>query len=165
MALAFGTLLAGAETGQEYAVKAAFLFNLAKFVEWPEAGSPEPLLLGVLGEDPFGEVLDRSVNNKVVNGRPVAIKRASSVEQLTDCQILFISSSENKRLKQILKVLEGRPILTVGDNENFIRAGGMIALVLEQNKVVLEINIDQAARASLKISSRALQVARIVHRP
>ncbi len=154
-----------AESAQEYVVKAAFLYNLAKFVEWPDPQPKGPLFFGILGQDPFGETLDRTVSNKLINGRPVVIKRSAELGPLTDCQVVFIGASETKRLKQILKAFEGRQVLTVGDNEEFVQSGGATALVLEQNRVVLEVNPDQTARAGLKISSRALEVARIVHHP
>ena len=158
-----GVLPVYGESAQEYEVKAAFLYNLAKFVEWPDSQSKGPLIFGILGQDPFGETLDRIVNHKVVGGRAVAVKRSADLNQLADCQVLFVSASETKRLKQILKDLDGRPVLTVGDNDEFVRSGGTVALVLEQNRVVLEINADRTAQAGLKISSRALEVARIVH--
>jgi len=161
--LMFSVLPVHGESAQEYEVKAAFLYNLAKFVEWPDAQSKGPLVFGILGPDPFGEILDRVVDHKVIGGRPVMLKRSADVSQLADCQVLFVSASEGKRLKQILKDLDGRSVLTVGDNDEFVRSGGAVALVLEQNRVVLEINVDRAAKAKLKISSRALEVARIVH--
>ncbi len=165
IALLAGALWVNAESAQEYVVKAAFLYNLAKFVEWPDPQSKEPLFFGILGQDPFGETLDRTVANKLIGGRPVAIKRSAELGPLADCQIVFVSASETKRLKQILKAFEGRQVLTVGDSEEFVKSGGATALVLEQNRVVLEVNPDQTARAGLKISSRALEVARIVHHP
>lgn len=158
-------LVSNGESAQEYVVKAAFLYNLAKFVEWPGPQTKGPLIFGILGEDPFGETLDRTVANKLISGRPVVVKRSAELGPLADCQVIFVSSSETKRLKQILKTLEGRPVLTVGDNEEFVQSGGATALVLEQNRVVLEVNTDQTVRVGLKISSRALEVARIIHRP
>jgi YfiR/HmsC-like len=165
MALLAGTPWINGESAQEYVVKAAFLYNLAKFVEWPDTQAKAPLYFGILGQDPFGDTLDRTVNNKLIGGRPVMIKRSAELAGLADCQVVFVSSSETKRLKQILKTLEGRPVLTVGDTEGFVQSGGETALVLEQNRVVLEVNTDQTAKAGLRISSRALEVARIVHNP
>lgn len=163
-----GTVIAGAQPApvKEYQVKAAFLFNFAQFVDWPETAFPQgdtPLTIGVLGEDPFGGALDEIVRGEQVHGRTLRIQHYRRVEDAAGCHVLFISRSESARLEQIVGSLRGRSILTVGDSENFVRRGGMIGLLNERNKIHLRINRDLAAGAGLTISSKLLRVAEIVN--
>lgn len=147
----------------EYELKAAFLFNFAKFVEWPPkafAKDSSPLVVGVLGEkNPFGDDLKRTVRNKTINNRPLEVKEIQSVTEATNCHILFICTSEKKRLPEILDGLRDTPALTVGETDRFIQAGGMINFVLAGNKIRFEINDDAAKKAGLKISSKLLSLA------
>lgn len=150
---------------KEAEVKAVFLLNFAKFVEWPPeafAGPQAPIVIGVLGADPFGEILDRTIAAESVNGRPVAVKRFESIADLEPCHVLYISSSEKARLPEILAQLETAKVLTVGDMKRFARRGGAINFVSEQNKIRFEINKKAADRAGLKISSQLLKLARMV---
>src|SRR5712664_2499243 len=113
----------------EYQLKAVFLFNFAQFVEWPPTAFPEaqtPLVIGVLGEDPFGPYLDETVRGEKVNNRPLVVQRFRRGAEIRTCHVLFISRSESDRLEQILTSLRGRSILTVGDFEDFALRGGMI---------------------------------------
>ncbi|HEX2711650.1 MAG TPA: YfiR family protein [Candidatus Acidoferrales bacterium] len=156
---------AQSEPPPEYQIKAAFLYNFAKFVEWPAdafADPHAPLVLGIVGEDPFGSVLDKLVLDKTVNGRGLLIKRLKHGPDLRNCHILFVSSSERKRVAQILESLQGASVLTVGETQRFAQSGGVIDFILEENKVRFEINSDAAARARLNISSKLLALARIV---
>jgi len=149
----------------EYQLKAVFLFNFAQFVEWPATAFPEPqtpVVIGVLGEDPFGAFLDETVRGEKVNNRPLAVQRFRRVEEIKNCHVLFISRSERDRLGQILPSLKGRNILTVGDAEDFAGRGGMIRFVTEKNKIRLKINVDAAKTADLTISSKLLRPAEIV---
>jgi hypothetical protein len=164
---ASGTVSAAQDsrTPDEYQVKAAILFNFAKFVEWPDAAFPDsaaPILIGVLGEDPFGSALD-AAKNRTVNGRKIQIKRFTTVQEVTACHILFISSSEKGRLAPLLRDLRDFPMLLVGDMEKFAQRGGMINLILQNDTIDFEINVDAVKRAGLKINSRLLNMARIVH--
>jgi hypothetical protein len=148
----------------EYEVKAAFLFNFAKFVTWPPTAfdAPDaPLIIGVLGADPFGAELARLAADVKVQGRPLVVKHGTTVAQLAGCHVLFIGASEQDRLAQVLAILHqtGSPALTVGDTENFLSAGGMIRFVMEQNKVRFEIRPEAAANAGLSISSKLLSLA------
>lgn len=152
------------QSATEYQVKAAFLYNFAKFIEWPSDAfySPEaPLILGVLGDDPFGATLDTTVRGKMANGHPLVVRRFSHVQDLRACHVLFISHSEKERLPQILGNLRGLAILTVSEVDRFSDHGGVITFFIEQNRVRFEINIATADRAGLKISSKLLSVARI----
>jgi len=157
-------LEAQAQDAGEYSVKAAFLYNFAKFVEWPpEAlGGGSPVVLGVLGDDPFGASIDQTVAGKTANGRQILIRRLRWGQDLKQCQILFISSSERKRLKQILDALRGSSVLTVGDMEQFSQQGGMIQFVIDQSRVRFEVNVGAAEQARLRLSSKLLALARSV---
>jgi len=148
----------------EYAVKAAFLFNFAKFVEWPDdafADPASPLVLCVVGEDPFGDAL-RSLKGKIVNGRPLAIRYLTTIEELDRCHLLFVCPSEKPVLSKILQTTKGRSILTVGDMEGFTQDGGIINLVKEESRIGIEVNLEAAQRTRLKISSKLLALAKIV---
>ncbi|MFI5223309.1 MAG: YfiR family protein [Nitrospirales bacterium] len=158
-----GTLQAAAPT--EYQLKAVFLFNFAQFVDWPQESFPEaqmPLVIGVLGEDPFGTYLEEIVSGETVNNRRLEIQRYRRVDEMKTCHILFISQSESKRLEQIVATLKGRSILTVSDSDGFTRYGGMIRFVTEKNKLRLRINLEAAIAANLTISSKLLRPAEIV---
>jgi hypothetical protein len=150
---------------KEYQVKAIFLFNFAQFVEWP-AGAfvdpQKPLIIGVLGEDPFGAYLDDTVRGEKVNGRPLAVERYRRMDEVKTCHILFISRSETARLKQVLDGLKARTILSVCDIDEFCRHGGMIQFATEKGKIRLKINMEAAKAAHLKISSKLLRTAEIV---
>lgn len=150
---------------QEYQVKAVFLFHFAQFVDWPPSAFPEPqtpLVIGVLGKDPFGAYLDEIVLGETVNNHPLAVHRYARVEEITTCHILFISRSEEDRLEQVLVGLKGRDILTVGDADRFSARGGMIRFVTEQGRIRLRINLKAAEAANLKLSSKLLRPAEIV---
>jgi hypothetical protein len=156
---------AHAQYPSEYEVKAAFLYNFAKFVEWPPnlaANAHDPFVIGIVGRDPFGDAVEQTLLRKTLNGRPLAVQRVKREEEARGCQILFVSPSERKRLKALLANLQGNPVLTVGDVENFCKSGGMIAFTLEDNRVRFEINVDAAQRVGLRISSRLLSLAKVV---
>jgi hypothetical protein len=148
----------------EYAVKAAFLFNFAKFVEWPAdafAGPASPIVIWVLGEDPFGDALN-SVKGKTVNGRPIVIRYAANLGEVERCHLLFVSASEKTNLPNILLNTKSWSILTVGDMHGFAQDGGIINMVKEESRVGIEINLEAAQRSRLKISSKLLGLAKIV---
>ncbi len=147
----------------EYEVKAAFLYNFAKFVKWPEDRSLGPtFVIAVLGDDPFGEVLDRTFAGKTIQGRKAEVRRIRTPGPPSDVQILFIGPSERPHLSQILKALEGGSALTVGEMEGFTERGGMIAFRLGSDVVNFDINLDQVERARLKMSSQLIRLARNV---
>jgi hypothetical protein len=142
-----------------------FLFNFSQFVDWPPQVFPDersPIVLCVLGDDPFGAALDDVVHGEVVNGRALAVRRIRSVEEATDCHILFVSRSERAHLDEILRRLKGRSVLTVSDMDDFARAGGMIRFVTVDNKIRLRINVESARTAGLTISSKLLRPAHII---
>jgi hypothetical protein len=154
-----------AEEPLEYKVKAAFLLNFTKFVDWPAAAFAEPdspFLICILGEDPFGQTLDQLVAGEVVNGRKVAVQRIRNSPAPKSCKVLFIGRSVGD-LPELLPSL-GQGLLTVGDREDFIGEGGMIAFVIENRRVRFDINQAAAENAGLKLSARLLNVARSVKR-
>jgi hypothetical protein len=152
------------EPAPEYVVKAAFLFNFAKFVEWPAdafSGPTSPIVICVLGEDPFGDALG-SLKGKTANGRPILIRSAATLGELERCHLLFVSSSEKANLPKILQATKDWNVLTVGDVDGFARDGGTINLVKEESRVGIEINLEAAQRTRLQISSKLLGLAKIV---
>jgi len=158
---------ARAQAVDEYQVKAAFLCNFARFVEWPAQTSKapsEPIAICVLGQDPFGRVLEDTVNGKWVAERELVTRRISDASKAGSCQILFVSSSERKRLRTILGGVRSSGILTVGEIESFTAEGGMINFTLERGRVRFEINLEAAEQEGLHISSKVLSLARLVKR-
>lgn len=148
----------------EYEVKAAFLVKFAMFVQWPTNALPldvqVPLVVGILGEDPFGEKFDQWLRNERINGRPVQVRRAREAAGLVDCHIVFISASERTRLAELIAAFRERPILTVADEPGFASRGGMIGFFKESGKVRFEINAVAIESTGLKASSKLLQVGR-----
>lgn len=157
--------LPASAAGSEYELKAAFLFYFVKFVEWPGtafADSTTPLILGVIGQDPFGSAFD-ALDGKTVKNRTLKIKRLTPAETQCGCQVLFISPSESGRAAEIVKALDTVPILTIGDNlVDFRQQGVMVNFLLFENKVRLEINTGATQRAKISISSQVLQMAKVV---
>jgi|GEM_PF-96210 len=148
----------------EYQVKAAFLFNFAKFVEWPNETFSDPnapLVITVFGEDPFNGSLE-AVKGKLVNNRRLTIRRVKDIQEIGKSNVLFVSPSARKELARILEALQGQNVLTVGEDGAFTQCGGIINFVKEDNRVRFEVNVTAAERAGLKISSRLLALARIV---
>ena len=152
-----------AQTSAEYQLKAVFLYNFAQFVDWPPKAfsDSDTLIIGVLGDDPFGNYLDEPVRGEQVNGRPLVVQRFHRVSEIKTSHVLFVSRSESDRLEQILAALRGRNILTVGDTEDFCARGGMIRLSNEKNKIRMRINLEPVKAAGLNIISKLLRVAEI----
>jgi hypothetical protein len=157
-----GVRAAPTRTSTEYAVKAAFLYNFAKFVDWPDAPSQADFVLVVLGEDPFGPVLDDLLRDKKVMQRPFAVRRVRALQEPPRADIVFIGSSEAGRLSEILSRLEGTSILTVSEADDFVRRGGMVGLQLKDDVVRFDVNLGQVKRARLRMSSQLLRLARTV---
>ena len=149
----------------EYELKAAMLYNLTRFVEWPPSTYPDPqapMRLCILGRDPFGGSLASIIFKQALNGRPVLIRHSQNDKEIRACHLLYISSSERKTTLQIFATLKGSSVLTVGEMKEFATHGGVIQFSLEEQQVRFDINLDAASRAGLKISSRLLLLARIV---
>lgn len=149
----------------EYQLKAAFIFNFTKFVEWPApslAATNAPFVIGILGEDPFGKSIDDIVQSEKVRGHPLVVKRLKSGDPLEGCQILFISRSEKENLEPLLKQLAARPVLTVGEVDGWAARGVMVNLMVVQGTMKMEINRRQIDRSQLQASSKLLGLAKIV---
>jgi hypothetical protein len=145
----------------EYQVKAAFLYNFVKFVDWPAtpAAQDGPIELCVLGKDPFGGALERVIEGKTVNGRPLAIRRIGDIATARSCHVLFVSASETGRVGEIVKAVHTWSVLTVSDIDRFSERGGIIGFLMEGQRVRFRINPKVAASAGLRISSKLLQLA------
>jgi hypothetical protein len=155
-----GRTALAAPTAQQ--VEAVFLFYFSQFVDWPPgtfADQSSPIVIGVLGDDPFDGSLDQAVAGERVNGRPVVVRRLKSLADTAGCHILYISSSESAQLTQIMSALKGRKVLTVSDLGGFVQSGGMIRFVLIDQHVRLVINPQAAQAAGLKLSSKLLRAA------
>jgi YfiR/HmsC-like len=149
----------------EYEVKAVYLYDFAKFVTWPaNVTTAGEFTICVLGVDPFGATLDAITAGERINGKKIAINRIAKPQEAVSCHILFISSSEESQLKEILATLDKTSVLTVSDISQFTRRGGMIQFVVEANKVRFEVNVTSAERGGLVLSSQLLKVAINVRR-
>lgn len=163
-----GMLLASGVHGQEideYQVKAAFLYNFAKFVEWPAEAfktPKDPITVCVLGHNPFGSGLEDVIRGKSIEGRAVAFRQVANAAEASACQILFISSSDGKRFRSLEGSLKTAGILTVGEVQGFASSGGVINFTLDDGHVRFEINVAAAEHAQLRISSKLLSLAQIV---
>jgi hypothetical protein len=170
------------EKSREYQIKAAFLYNFIKFVDWPEEkldDITDTITIGIIGKDPFGNAFE-PIKNKKVQERKVAVKRfkpfealkksgtddkteqKQQIDALRKCHLLFISSSEKDKLAEIIEALKGSSVLTIGETADFLETGGMINLLMEAKKVRFEINIPAAQQEKIKIRSKLLRLAKRV---
>jgi len=154
----------GSDTA-EYLIKAGYVYNFAKLVEWPSAAvhKSQPIVIGVLGNDAFAAVLERVVDGKKIDARPFVVKRLKGQFRDCGCHILFVSAAESVRADEIIQFQNAASVLTISEAPDFARRGGIIALVLQDSKVRFAVNVDAASQAALTISSRLLALATIVH--
>jgi hypothetical protein len=153
-----------AQVAPAYQVKAAFIYNFTQFVQWPAhafAGSQSPLIIGVLGDNPFGTYLEQLVKDEKVGGRSIEIRKFKDADDVARCNILFINTPD---AASIARSLRSKGILTVSDADNFARDGGMIRLVTANNKIRLQINTAAARAANIEISAKLLRLAEIIDR-
>jgi hypothetical protein len=146
----------------EYQVKGAFLLNFAKFVEWPPQTfktPTDPIVICVLGENPFGPELEKAAQSVLVANRLVSVRLSADSQQAGRCQIAFVAASERKLSKALLQAVKGESVLTVGESDGFVANGGVISFKLEGEKVRIEINTAAADRAKLHISAKLLSLA------
>lgn len=161
--LAFASLAVARATDAEYAVKAAWLFNFAKYCEWPAAAfsrEDTPIVVGVLGADPFGPALEQAVGGKTINNRKVTFLRSNRLEDLQPAHILFVTRAEKPRLRELLTELARRPVLTVSDLPGFTEAGGGIYLFAEEDSVRFFINNEAAEKAGLRLRAQLIRLSR-----
>lgn len=148
----------------DYQVKAAYLYNFGRFVEWPvsAAGKGEFFTVCVLGKDPFGPVLDKALAGETIGGKSVVARRISTPQESGNCQVLFLSSTEEGRLDKIIEAIDKEAVLTVSDMPQFSEHGGMVQFVLEDKRVRFEVNLTAAQNAGLTLRSELLRVATVV---
>ncbi len=159
---------ANTQPSSEYLIKAAYLYNFALFVEWPSkafARQDSPIVIGVVGADPFGSALDETVRQKVIRNRSIRVERLQPNQDLSRCHILFVSSSETGRISELAQRLEKRSVLVVGDSSGLAKRGATITFAVQDNRVRLEVNVDAARKSQLTISSKLLSLATIVRGP
>ena len=170
MALVFlPALIAPAQSPKENQLKAVLLLNLARFVDWPEsafAAPDSPIVIGILGHDPFGRTLDEAVQGEQVNGRPIVVERYANLSAVRPCQILFICNNERGHIADVLRAVQGKPVLTVSELDGFAASlGGMVRVYTNsQNKIRLQINLEAARAEKLQLSAKLLQVAELTRR-
>lgn len=150
--------------GTEYQIKGAMIVNFIKFVEWPDQLTEQTrdiTIIGIIGQDNFGATLDQ-IEGRSVGGKQIKIKRLNSLNGLSECQVLFVSTSESYRTYQILQAIDGNPVLTIGEDEDFTRLGGIIRFYNEKNHIRFEINKTAALKSDLRISAKLLEIARVI---
>jgi hypothetical protein len=150
----------------EYQVKAAFLLNFAKFIEWPRNAFQDektPITVCIFRYDPFDGALDEIIRGKSINNRELLARRVGEIPELKSCQLIFVSEREEKRLPEIMNSLKGASALVVGEGGDFAERGGSVQFFLENNRMRFAINVDAIERARLTVSSKLLLLARIVH--
>jgi YfiR/HmsC-like len=173
MALAYLLLTAATSLAQapvnpsvEYQVKAAFLLNFTKFIEWPTnvfSSEKAPIIVCIFRYDPFGSALDEIIQGRSINNHELLARRISELGELKKCQVAFVSQTEEKHLPEILNGVKGTSVLVVGEGEGFAERGGGIQFFFENNKMRFAINVDAVERARLNVSSKLLALARTVH--
>ena len=149
---------------QEYALKAVFLYNFCRFIDWPTRafGSPdEPMVIGVIGDNPFGKLIEETVKGETLRGRRIRVEYYRRSSDIGGCHVLFVGASEMGRADEIIAAVSGRSVVTVGESDAFLDRGGMIALVADQNRVRLRINPARLRAEDLAASSKLLRVAEI----
>jgi hypothetical protein len=147
----------------EYKVKSVFIFNFTKFVDWPSTSfesEDSPFIIGIIGNNPFGNYLEETVLGEKVGPHPIVIKRYLDKKDITKCHLLYLGYTDPNRIKDIISYLENKPVLTVSEADGFCNSGGMVQFYTERNKIKLAINSEASKSASLNISSKLLSVAR-----
>lgn len=165
LALAAAASSAQKAPSREYQIKAVFLYNFAQFVEWPAGAFPEaqaPLIIGVLGQDPFGGYLEEIVRGEKINEHPLLVQRYRDVSAAKNCHILFVNLTKADDLKQVFTSMKSQNTLLVGDASNFIQQGGMIRFFTENSKTRIQVNLETVKEAELVISSKLLRLADVV---
>jgi len=158
----------GQTVSHEYPLKAVFLLNFAKFTEWPTNAFDKPdspLVIGVLGDDPFGAVLDDAVRGEIANGRKFVVERYRRVEDIKACHILFISQSETRRLAKIVAALKRKPVLTASEIDNSAYNGVCVQFITENNKIRFRVNLDSLKEADITMSSQLLRLSETIPAP
>ncbi len=152
---------------REYEIKAAFLYNFTKFIEWPQQSFPDanaPIVIGVLGDSPGQPALLQFVKDRRINGRAIVVRRVESAQEASATQLLFVATGQEARFEQLQAAISAIPVVTVGESQAFVSDGGAINFVLEGDKVRFEVNTTSADHAGVKISAQLLKLATTVRR-
>jgi hypothetical protein len=160
--MALGNLTVEAQASREYQLKAVFLFNFAQFTDWPDsafANAKSPLVIGIVGADPFGSALKATIHDESIKGRPIVLEHYSHVADIKPCHMLFITQPELRHIDEIVNSVKDKPVLTVADNGGAASAAAIIRFTLQNNKVHFRINVEAAQAAKLSLSSKLLRVA------
>jgi YfiR/HmsC-like len=166
LALSLPVPAAAGQASPEYEVKATFVLNFARYVEWPPKQQTPPFRICVLGSNPFGKRLEAAVEGETWHDGPIVVRRVREVREARNCHLLYVPAADTDRFLSTASEVEGRPVLTVGETARFLSNGGMIYLFIEQNTVRFSINQTSARSAGLQISSRLLRLAReVVNQP
>jgi hypothetical protein len=155
---------AASASQSEYALKSVFLYNFCRFIDWPDSAfaSPnEPFIIGIIGDDPFGPLLNQAIEGEKYHNRPIRIDHFRTPGDIKRCHLLFVSHAGAGRVDSILAAVAGKSLLTVSETEDFLNRGGMITLTAEQNRIRLRINLAALESANLTVSSKLLRVAEI----
>lgn len=155
----------GQVAATEDQIKAAYIFNFAKFVEWPSetfSSAASPMNFCAFGRSQVADEMDSLVSGKNINGRPTKVRHLGKLEEIKDCQLVFVATGNGRQLQQLLQAAKGTPVLVIGEALGFARSGGMIGFITENGKVLFEVNPGSAEESRLKISSKLLALARIV---
>jgi hypothetical protein len=166
LSLLLSNLILPAQTtpSRDYQIKAIFLFNFTQYVNWLPgsfSSSQAPIVIGVLGTDPFGSYLEEAVAGEKINGRSLIIQRYNNIDEIGTCHILFINLSDAKKTAEAITKLSGRNILTVSDAPDFLEQGGMVRFYTKQDKIKLQVNLEAVKAANLVISSKLLRLVEI----
>jgi hypothetical protein len=156
---------ANGQAQDELLVKAAFVFNFAQFVDWPAdtfSSSDSPIIIGIIGSDPLAEAVAQSIQGKTAKGRPFSVRKQGLEASVRQCHIVVVTFRETSRLGKLTELLQGAPVLTVGESAGFAEHGGVINLVLEGGRIKMEVNVTAANSARLTVSSRLLSLAKII---
>jgi len=146
----------------EYEVKAAFIFNFAKFTTWPgEEGRKDPFRICIVGGDPFGPVIDATVRGKQVRGRDLTVERHILSDDLVGCEIVFVGEHEPDQHRKLLNRLSGQPVLTIGDSKQFAADGGTVGFFRQKRRIRFTFNVDAVERSKLRVSSKLLQLSAV----
>jgi hypothetical protein len=165
--LLLGLLMTGTgavlgQTVEEYDLKAAFLYNFTKFIEWPAASlSSGNFVIGIFGDDPFGQVVDDVTRGKAVSGHPIRLRRLKEPAEARDCNMVFVTSTDRKKIQELLDATKGSAVLTVGEDREFLNQGGIIHFSMVNNHVGIVINNAAADAKGLKVSAKLLSLAKI----
>jgi hypothetical protein len=162
--IVYFTLTAQTSPSREYQLKAIFLYNFSQFVEWPAtsfSSEEAPMIIGIIGSDPFGTYLEEAISGEKMNGHPLVIERYANIDEIGACQILFINLPDTKSRKQAITAVKDKGVLTVSDASDFLEHGGMIRFFTRQGKLKLQVHLEATKLAKLEVSSKLLRLVEI----